>query len=959
MSQKKKAHPETVSQGNIKASIPRFYVTEIESNHPLSKKFSVNAAGKAVKESLADLSEGDFRKVSFGSLEEFSEYLSALTPKHALTYGFFEGAEFGEVVSERKKRETPEKYASARTRTRNNMCWNNLPGILFLDYDPAPNGEVLTRENLISAIKGACPFLADCPMLWRPSASSFIDDTITGACVRGLMGQHIYIPVNQTCDIPALGKHIVDRLWLAGYGRFDISKSGAMLERTIVDTAVWTPERLDFVGGCVAVVPLKQKKLLGAVIAGETLLTLGMTTPLDPHETCLLKNLKTESRRTAEPESRRRKTEFIEKRGAEIAGPTATAERLDAVKRVVAHAVDGKTLLGDFVLLTQFGDQVTVKQLLENPEKWHNEKFGDPLEPDYNNDRRIAWANLKAQRPYIQSFAHGGQRYRLKLNIPSLRLEQGEKHHLVDRILEVLRQEGDLFEDSGGQTLFRVTGAERFPVSVSWLADKISRVISIERYDRRTNKATPADLPKVVCETILAKSGERGFPELKAICTAPTITPNGRIINTPGYDQDECLLFVGEEDWPVVPRKPTLTQVKEAFRELWKPFEKFPVTDAVNRGVFLAAVLTAMTRPCLPMAPGFIFDAPSAGSGKTLAARCLGILANGAEPDVSAPFGEEGEAKKRIFSALLKGSGTIIFDNVVGKIESATLNAILTSPSYTDRVLGMSQDATVSARTLWIFTGNNVRVVSDLNRRLFPVRLDPQIEAKEVWKRQFALAPADYCRRHRLALVNAGLTILAGFFDAGAPKLTRGSLASFEAWSDVVRNAVAWLGSLCIADVDDPVKALDRQVDLDPDAAKLESVLDAWFTAYGDKPVSISVVMRDIDTIVGPGLHKYSDLSETLSTVAGDNRGNINTRMLGRWIEAHQGRIINGKSFVRAQKRTDGVAWWHIKEWVNGSQWVISKLDRKECNLKDIGLKQTHSIPLTHSETLKNDRTEF
>jgi len=49
-------------------------------------------------------------------------------------------------------------------------------------------------------------------------------------------------------DIPRYGKLLFDRLWLAGYGFIALSSNGAMLDRTIIDAAVFSPERLDFVG---------------------------------------------------------------------------------------------------------------------------------------------------------------------------------------------------------------------------------------------------------------------------------------------------------------------------------------------------------------------------------------------------------------------------------------------------------------------------------------------------------------------------------------------------------------------------------------------------------------------------------------------------------------------------------------------------------------------------------------
>ena len=59
---------------------------------------------------------------------------------------------------------------------------------------------------------------------------------------------------------------------------------------------------------------------------------------------------------------------------------------------------------------------------------------------------------------------------------------------------------------------------------------------------------------------------------------------------------------------------------------------------AVDRGVHLAALLTAAIRPTLPTAPGIGYDAPVQASGKTLLAKCAGALATGALPGLTLNF---------------------------------------------------------------------------------------------------------------------------------------------------------------------------------------------------------------------------------------------------------------------------------------------------------------------------------
>ena len=200
--------------------------------------------------------------------------------------------------------------------------------------------------------------------------------------------------------------------------------------------------------------------------------------------------------------------------------------------------------------------------------------------------------------------------------------------------------------------------------------------------------------------------------------------------------------------------------------------------------MFLAALLTAVTRRLLATAPGFLISAPAAGSGKTLLGLCLASLMSADVPDVLgvAEGIDENELSKALLAKALSGSPTILMDNVAGVFKSAALCAYITSPVYEGRVLGLSQMAKVPTNSLLVLTGNKPVIVGDLNRRLLRCELDPRMEAPH--KRAFKLDPLEYCREHRLDMVRAALILLKAWHNAGCPAFTPDRTASFEAWSD-------------------------------------------------------------------------------------------------------------------------------------------------------------------------------
>lgn len=199
----------------------------------------------------------------------FAELLTTLGPEYALMYGVAPEPEVT-LLTERRWHRLKDK-AGKYTRTQRHLVWLPALGVLMLDYDPEPDADVLDREALWSLLVEAMPVLAGVGYVWWTSSSSHIIDTETGEDLTGLRGQRFWIAVNDARGIPGAGATVLERLWLAGRGYIKVSKSGAMLERTLVDGAVWQPERLDFAGGAFCGRGLHQDRGVPVVVEGDIL----------------------------------------------------------------------------------------------------------------------------------------------------------------------------------------------------------------------------------------------------------------------------------------------------------------------------------------------------------------------------------------------------------------------------------------------------------------------------------------------------------------------------------------------------------------------------------------------------------------------------------------------------------------------------------------------------------------
>ena len=497
---------------------------------------------------------------------------------------------------------------------------------------------------------------------------------------------------------------------------------------------------------------------------------------------------------------------------------------------------------------------------------------------------------------------------------PRIRLVRGERARVTDEAAELLRNRGDIFERGGELVRVAADGIE--PVTDDWLMDYYDRhadFIGTRKHGEDDVVDEPRDAPHWLARRITAKRGERGIRVLRAVITAPTMRADGTLLIKPGYDFATGLLLVAASQRPLVPDRPSIDELRAAAATLWRPFVDFPFVDATARSVMLAAILTAVVRQTLGLAPAFSFDAPTAGSGKSLLGYCL-LAICGMERQAIPDCRDEEEIRKRLLSTLRSGQPGVLFDNIRGQFGSSALEAMLTSEHYSDRLLGGSRMLTLPTAVLVLFSGNNFRPSGDLWRRLLTARIDAGVEAPE--RRSFDIEPFDHCRDHRLEIVCAAvLTLLRGFVVAGSPRSTKDKLASFETWDARVRQAVIWIGANNLmpngASVADPVDSIERAKLDEPERQKLAAILVAAHGSMGDRKWrTAELIEKSNEAVSSPATASdaVKALRATIEEVAGEH-GKINSRIFGRWVEKQQNRRCGGLWLERCGERWKTALW--------------------------------------------------
>ena len=489
-----------------------------------------------------------------------------------------------------------------------------------------------------------------------------------------------------------------------------------------------------------------------------------------------------------------------------------------------------------------------------------------------------------------------------------IELAAGQQARITDAALEVMRDDATLYERGGA--LVRLTGDQIIETDEHWLADYFSRKVDFFRMKEHDGKfvRVAADPPMWMCKRINAKKGERGLPQLAGIITAPTLRLDGSLLDTPGFDTATGLLLRPGQ-WPTVPDHPSQTDIEEAWQTLWLPYSEFPFVSGDDRAVAVAAILTAIMRRTLPLAPAFSFDAPTPSSGKTLLAQCIAELCGG-EPNLVSECDEE-EIRKRLIAVLMDGTPAMLLDNIKGAFKSSALEAFMTAQRYSERVLGLSRMAKLPTNILVLISGNNFLPIGDLWRRILTCRIDPRTE--DAHMRTFKRDALQHVRENRQEMVAAGLTILRGFIAAGSPRATPDKLGSYEVFDTLIRQCVIWLGRSGVAPVTDPAASMAKAKALVPELQKLTAFLLSVHAVMGERKWRIAELIAKANSMAIADLDGQA-LTDALTQIAGNDVGRINARILGAWITKQVDRRCGGLRVERAGVYMGNNRWCVVKD---------------------------------------------
>lgn len=351
------------------------------------------------------------------------------------------------------------------------------------------------------------------------------------------------------------------------------------------------------------------------------------------------------------------------------------------------------------------------------------------------------------------------------------------------------------------------------------------------------------------------------LPTARVISSVPALTARGTVLTDPGLHRgDGVLVAIPRREralWRAgykTPGNPTKEQSQAAADFLLNELLRdFPFETEGDRARAFAYLLTVVSRPLFPTAPGFVLDASSRGTGKTKLAALPRIIMTGSTLAATIGYSrkDDEEIEKRMATAALGGVMYLHVDELPrdATLTSLKLSELLTAQDGTMcvRLLG-GNDLIAIGGMVTTVCGNNVNLGGDMQRRFIPVRLVFRGAGLPQERSEFKHVDLEaWTRQNRPALLAALHTVLAYGLQNRVTTAETGVLGSFEAWTSVVIGAMS---HITIGEENAGRLVLEGRAawegEQDEEVEEWGPLMVAWHARYGDDWVKTSKALDEL-----------------------------------------------------------------------------------------------------------------
>jgi hypothetical protein len=272
------------------------------------------------------------------------------------------------------------------------------------------------------------------------------------------------------------------------------------------------------------------------------------------------------------------------------------------------------------------------------------------------------------------------------------------------------------------------------------------------------------------------------------------------------------------------------------------------------------------------------------------------------------PKSDDDEAtRKRLVAFSERDERILLLDNVTS-FGGPIWDAALTSDRITDRPVGARDMVDLPWRAVVAVTGNGVKLLGDVGRRVLPVRLktdavDPESRTGFRYPLpRWAIDNHPQLYLHALAVARHAVVDQVTKAD-GTP------WGSFEAWCEVVRRAVV------LATGVDPLATRELVKGADDTAVALRQFLVA-IQNLGKR--TAAELINEAEATTDERIKRNPELHETLCVLAGGAGGKLHPRGVGTQLQRHADRVVRYDDGSECKLQRDatssrGTLWYVVR----------------------------------------------
>jgi hypothetical protein len=333
------------------------------------------------------------------------------------------------------------------------------------------------------------------------------------------------------------------------------------------------------------------------------------------------------------------------------------------------------------------------------------------------------------------------------------------------------RRPEDLHELTAKGANAEESKAERLPAPDQTLMTKLTNIEVARAVERYIDYITPKEgisvrLPSVFVNGYRQQRFGSPLPTVTAVATMPVLLRDGTLLSGHRLDRERGILFrVPDELQALLPQMLDCTDdaIAESMHFLCDDWLCDVPTDYPGKLKAIALACTILQRVIFPERPAWFVTSGQRGNGKTTLINMISIAVTGQRMCAAAWSSSSEERRKALLAYLGDGVAAVTFDNLKRgtQINDPHVDKILTGPTHTDRLLGVSENRTVPALTILIWTGNNVGPKGETASRSLVIRLTtrrPDPENRPVRH----LDPLEWTRANRGLILRHLYTVLLG-----------------------------------------------------------------------------------------------------------------------------------------------------------------------------------------------------